>query len=325
MVRPLKLAAISMLLVLIVALGAVVAQAQGPISLDSLSIQVWPEYDRPETLVIYKGTLAASVELPATLSFQIPTQVSDMFAVAVFDGETNNLVNSPYTFEAGTLTLTIESRQFQFEYYDPTLVVKADAQRDVQLDLAVEYPVSSWRLEFQQPLGASNLQLSPEADEVTQGSDQLTYHIFHRADTTGGETISVGGSYQKSSDTLTAKSNINVPTLDQNTEPVAKASGNNWLTAGYVLIGLGVLVLLVAGGVWFYRYLQSSSEPTRRPAKSKTQVQAEKANRAGKRQSTRTPRKSGGESGGQARFCHQCGTEYKPGAGFCHNCGTPRR
>ncbi len=327
MVKTFKLFKNVLIAALIALPGIISVQAQSPISLDNLSIQVWPEFDRPETLVIYKGALADSVALPATLTFRLPAQVPEMFAVAAFDEEQNTLVNNPYTFEAGTLTLTVERRQFQFEYYDPTLVIKADTQRNVQLDFAVDYPVAAWRLELQQPLGAGNLQLSPEADEVTQGADQLLYHIYRRADTTGGETISVSGSYQKNGDTLTAEANVNIPPLAQNTEPaVTPAANSNWLTAGYVLIGLGVLVLLAAGGVWFYRYLNASTgQPVRRPARSRAQVQSKKAGRPVKRSAAPAPRQAGPQDPGPGRFCHQCGTEYKPDAAFCHSCGTPRR
>ncbi len=31
------------------------SQAQAAIQLDSLTLEFWPEYDRPETLVIYRG------------------------------------------------------------------------------------------------------------------------------------------------------------------------------------------------------------------------------------------------------------------------------
>jgi len=155
----------------------------------------------------------------------------------------------------------------------------------------------------------------------------LLYHIYRRADTTGGETISMSGSYQKSGDTLTAEANVNIPPLTQNTASAATPASNaSWLTAGYVLIGLGVLVLLVAGGVWFYRYLNASTgSDARRPAKSRAQVQSKKARRPAKRSAAPAPRQKDSRNTGQSRFCHQCGTEYKPDAAFCHSCGTPRR
>ena len=64
------------LLVLGVLLLAPAAQAQGPLGLAELEVDLWPEYDRPEgitspynVLVIYKAKLPANVSLPVDVTF----------------------------------------------------------------------------------------------------------------------------------------------------------------------------------------------------------------------------------------------------------------
>jgi len=61
---------------------AATAMAQSP-AIDNLVVQLWPEYDRPETLIIYQGQLVADASLPTTLTFEIPARVETMHAVAI--------------------------------------------------------------------------------------------------------------------------------------------------------------------------------------------------------------------------------------------------
>ena len=58
-----------------------VALAQPPAPLDTLNIALWPEYDRPEVLVIYRGRVADDVPLPATLTFTLPSVLPCSFTV----------------------------------------------------------------------------------------------------------------------------------------------------------------------------------------------------------------------------------------------------
>ena len=48
------------------------AGAQESPSLESLAIDLWPEYDKPGVLVIYKAVLSPEVTLPAEITLRIP-------------------------------------------------------------------------------------------------------------------------------------------------------------------------------------------------------------------------------------------------------------
>ena len=48
------------------------AQAQEPVRFSEVEVSLWPEYDRPTVLVIYRITLSADTTLPVNLSVQIP-------------------------------------------------------------------------------------------------------------------------------------------------------------------------------------------------------------------------------------------------------------
>ena len=71
------------LLLIFIIWSAPTVRAQEPPSLDTLSIDLWPEYDDPGVLVIYKALLSPEVTLPAEVTFRIPVQAGKPSAVAV--------------------------------------------------------------------------------------------------------------------------------------------------------------------------------------------------------------------------------------------------
>ena len=73
-------------------------QAQEEPTLESLEIALWPEFDRPEVLVIYRGQLDADVALPALVEITLPARVGQPTAVAYVD-EAGNA--SPAVYHAG--------------------------------------------------------------------------------------------------------------------------------------------------------------------------------------------------------------------------------
>ncbi len=304
-------------------LGATVF-AQSP-TIENLVIQIWPEFDRPETLIIYQGQLAADESLPATLTFELPARIETMHAVAIMAPE-GNLVNADYTLTPKDdstleLTFTVENPRFQFEYYDPAVVLKKGVNRSLQYVGDTRSPVKNLQIEIQQPVGAENMEITPPADEVMTGSNNFKYFIYKQENVEPGQFINLTGKYTKESDTLTADVQVGIvqPTVAPTSAPLSAAmpGGSNWaMTLGYVLVGLGAGVLLVAAGIWIFN---NRSEP----AVEETSVR-------------RPPRKRGsppapksinpaGAADTKSKFCPQCGARYKPGAKFCHQCGAPRR
>ena len=69
--------------------------AQSPAPLEILNIALWPEYDRPEVLVIVRGQVVEEMPLPAPLSFNLPATVPALNAVAYLDEAQGTLLNMP--------------------------------------------------------------------------------------------------------------------------------------------------------------------------------------------------------------------------------------
>ncbi len=315
------------LLGLVAVLASIMPAAAQSLTIDQLVIQIWPEFDRPETLVIYKGQLAADVTIPATLKFDVPAGVGDMHAVAVM-GPDGNLVNTAYDLtpvDASTaqLSFTVNNPRFQFEYYDPNLVVKEGVTRSLQYNGGTRLPINSLQIEIQQPTDAKNMEITPPADEVMTGSNNFVYYIYRRTKIKPGEFITLAGKYTKQTDALTTEMQVGIPqptTVAPPALPLTMPMPNNWgVTLGYVLLALGVGVLLIAGGIWIFnssRADEPETEPARRPGRKRGSPPPPKPVRPASAVTT---------AGAKGKFCPECGARYKPGAKFCHQCGAPRR
>ena len=74
--------------------GVVAAQSNEP-TLTSAQVSLWPEYDKPSMLVIYRLTLPPQVSLPANLTVSIPSRVGKPNAVASRQAN-GTLLNAQY-------------------------------------------------------------------------------------------------------------------------------------------------------------------------------------------------------------------------------------
>ena len=113
----------SLLIALILIFTVSPALAQTTSALSGMEIELWPEYDKPSMLVIFRGTIAPNVQLPATLTFEIPSKFTPL-AVAYRDQQ-GLLLDLKYTTTVGAnttaITFSVPTTSFQFEYYDSTL------------------------------------------------------------------------------------------------------------------------------------------------------------------------------------------------------------
>jgi hypothetical protein len=127
------------------------AQAQEEISLSSLQVQIWPEYDNPAVLVIYQFTLSPTTTFPALVSIRIPAAAGKPYAVAIrqVDG---SLYTTDYTREVSgewaNINITTNSSEVQVEYYDPQLT-KNESSRHFQYEWPGDYAVSQFTIQVQ--------------------------------------------------------------------------------------------------------------------------------------------------------------------------------
>jgi hypothetical protein len=291
-------------------------QAQEAPRLSNLEISLWPEYDDPQMLVIYRGSFASGTTLPLPVEIRMPASVGAPNAVAYLD-DTGQTLNQPYTSrvegESLVVSFELDSLGFQLEYYAP-LVTDPSGQRAYTFHYSADYAVDAFTLEAQVPATAQNYVLDPDEGPATQQADGLTYHLVDVGPLAQGQSVSWTLTYENPSGALTIDSLA--PAATQTPAPVSQQGDNST-----VLIFAVAFVALVAVGVgafWLGKHTQPAPEPTVTPQR--------KRRGSGRGSSAATPaRPSSAPRGGSALFCYRCGAELRPDAEFCHKCGAEVR
>ncbi len=272
-------------------------KAQGETHLSLLSVDIWPEYDQPAVLVIYRITLAPGTSLPANLAIRIPvgTQIN---AVAVKDSA-GGLINSPYenTLQGkwSVLKMTTNSLQVQVEFYEP--LVKDGNTRHIKFEWAGDYPVDRLDANFLQPLGAEDISMNLTPTDTSPGQDGLTNYHIQTVNLTAGQSFLLTIDYKRQTDDL---SNSGQPVQAAST-PGPDTPGRISMTGilPWVLAGIGIL-LIVSGVVAFFVWQRGSQGSSK----------------------SKKPARKLGENEDGFTYCHQCGKRAQPGDIFCRTCGT---
>lgn len=268
----------------------------------SLTISLWPEYDEPALLVIYRGQFAGDASSPLPVEFRIPAEAGQPGAVAYLD-ERGQLLTLEYTTrpEGDWVVVAFElpARDLQLEYYVPLPGSPAPGQRAFTYTYVADYAVATLDLKVQEPPGSQGFKLEPAADSVVQEADGLNYHGITAGPMLQNDTVTWSVSYEKTTSALTvdAFQSSETPTAPRESEGV---SG--------ILIAVAGLIVLAAVGVgafWLGRRTQPAAPSKRR--------------RGGKKGHSAQP------AAQDAAFCFKCGARLRPDADFCHQCGAAVR
>ncbi|RJP47174.1 MAG: zinc ribbon domain-containing protein [Anaerolineaceae bacterium] len=276
------------------------AYAQGGPSLSSAEVWIWPEYDKPDVLVIQHLIVSPQTTLPVTMTLRIPAAAQQPHALAV--GQTSDTVaDTPYTLEVDgkwvKVSFEVTGRAVQLEYYDPSLS-KNGTKREFSYEWAGDYAVENFHVELQQPFDASAMSMEPALSTVNPVPDGLMYYTGDFGALAAGQSFTLNMSYTKESDALSV-SFMNV----QPSAPVDEDTAGRVSLDTYVPWLVGAFgVLMIAGG--FYYFLRGSAR--QRPNARRRRVAREEP------------------AEGQT-YCPQCGTRARSGDRFCRTCGTRLR
>jgi hypothetical protein len=279
------------------------AKAQSAVSFSSVDVSVWPEYDTPAVLVIYKIALASQTSFPAEITMRLPSTVQKPNAVAV--GKTPETVSDQgveYKFASGadfaTLTIKATDPYIQMEYYDPALA-KNGTQRQYVYEWLGDFALGNFRFELRAPLKSSNLSVDPALTNTLVDGDGFQLSEWKMAGLKIGQKLSFTINYQRdtnSPSTSFLQVQSSLP-LDQNVQ-----GQSTWISyLPWALGGLGVVLLFIAGGVYWTSGRTGLVVP--RPRKRHSAASEEP-----------------GDDGKQVH-CAQCGKRAQPGDRFCRACG----
>jgi hypothetical protein len=117
--------AISIILLIVLSLVPLaIGHAQTTVTtIDSLVIELWPDYDKPSVLVLLTGTLPFDTDLPATVTLPLPEN-AQFHVVARIDSKDgvmkDDIFSSPAPPDA--MTFITPDLRFRLEFYLPYTV-----------------------------------------------------------------------------------------------------------------------------------------------------------------------------------------------------------
>lgn len=279
----------------------VFADASQTIVLNSVMVDLWPEYDRPSVLVIYEIELGEPASFPLELTFQVPAK-ADMQTVASRDDD-GELI--PLEWEASStgqwmdIQFTTMDSYIRLEYYDPS-ILKQDDQRLFKFTWSSLYPASDLSIYVQQPYGASDLATIPEMTEVASTTPKSAYYMLEVGPVEAGDPYVLQIQYAKNT------SNLAYPALDVfaaapiNRNTTGRAASILGVVLGLLVIATALLLLV---GLYYLRFRKKNDLQIKGGGPDGVVINPDK----------------------QAVFCHECGSRSKPGDSYCRNCGTELR
>jgi hypothetical protein len=268
--------------------------AQDPVSvIESLGIEIWPDYDKPSVLVLLTGALPEDTRLPASVTLPLP-ETARLNAVARIDSRDGNMKDDMLssTEPPGLLTFTTPDLGFRVEYYFPYIV--SGNQRSFVFTWLAAATVNDLQLRVQRPTSAGSLNTKPATANVGRSGDGFDYHTFPARTVSAGQSFSLQVDYKMNTAQLSAASlpspstNLQSPAI-----PATPGSGFNWALAA---VGAGGLLIIVAL-IW---QIVSRRSPS----------------------GIREPVDSGIEKQSRAQFCRNCGEPTDAGDKFCSGCGS---
>jgi hypothetical protein len=282
------------------------ARAQATLVLDNLRVDIWPEYDQPEALIIYRIFLAPGASLPASMTLRIPTDAGEPFNVAVRDPD-GMLYTVAYTRtiqgEWSSIQFTSTSNEVQVEYYDPNLT-RDGARRAFTYAWPGDYAVNSLAIQVQQPIGASDMRISPSLGSGRQGEDGLVYYTALVGAVPADTPFSISLNYEKPNEQLS----VEVLRVEA-AGPIDERTAGRRTVEDFLPWALGGLgLLLIGGGAWWY---WQSDHNQIQPVKRKRHLPV-------------SPKEAESEDD-EASYCPQCGKRANLTDIFCRACGTRLR
>jgi hypothetical protein len=270
-----------------------------------LEVALWPEYDRQDTLVIYRVQLPQGTQLPANVALPIPIEAGEPHAVATI-GDDRNLYVAPYEIDKvddwSWVRVVSDSLLLQMEYY-ADLNITGD-QRSFTYLWPGGIEIDNFQYEIQDPPSAADLRLTPAG--VSQvGQDGLTYIRSALGSQGVDDRLVVSLAYEKADQTLTVDALTSQPILER---PATTQGGTPDLTVllPWILGGFGALL----AGIGLFMLLRV------RAAGSKT---------PGSRRRRRRPSSKQEKLESSPIYCHVCGSQASASDLFCRRCGTKLR
>jgi hypothetical protein len=263
-----------------------------------LRLSIWPEYDDPRVLVMFRGEMAPSSAFPTRIILPIPKGAEIIGAGMI--SEHNELLIHPHQILPGEahdrLELNLPVPHFFVEfYYNP---FDQGAAKRFTYTTPSTYPIAWLEVDIQQPLLATHFTTDPPPMRQEQDRQGFTSHLFVYRDVGVGEAKSFTVSYVRTAVEPSVSKR-------QPASEVAARPPTAGASMGMVLGILAGAAVAFGGSVWVWTGYQR-----RRKARPSYPTEIYTGER---------------EASGVPNFCTNCGTKLQPGYRFCPSCGSAVR
>jgi hypothetical protein len=280
--------------------GSAHAQDTQSIHIDTLEIQLLPEYEEDSMLVIWKMALSEDTSLPRELMLKIPAEAEIRKLSLVNQNGDKLLINAEGEAIAigdwQNIRLTTNSLEILVEYIDPNLI-EEDNQRRYVFNWFSAYTVSSISIKAYQPTGISDIETHPPLAEAPSTAKPITQYSGVLGSVSANEYFSFSLSYTRGRDNpsypklnVVPAASIDETTTGRSASPLSVIL---WLLA----VALSILIMVGSYSLWFRKNM------------------LEKRDRTYYGVGIMNPEK-------QVTFCHECGMRSQAGDNYCRNCGT---
>ena len=255
-------------LALMLSTSAAQAWAADVQDLDKVSVEMWPEYDRPAAvLVLYEVTLPVTTVLPTVVRLPVPKAVAAPHAVAKH-GPDGGLYHTDFTREESgefaVFAIQTDSLGVRLEYYQAI-----DTSKDAR-SFEFKWPglskVQTFEYIAQVPKEATDYSVVPASSKQAPGSNGLMHHYGTLGALDAGQAASIVLNYKRSilepsmgtapppaaAPAAMGQAPLFPPAAPSTPPPAspAPASNSNQPT-WFIVIVIGILVLAV--GFWVGR------------------------------------------------------------------------
>ena len=315
------------------------ASAQTAPRLTSLVIDIWPEYDQPDTvLVIYRGQFAANAPTPERVTIRIPASAGEPSAVAsppvgsesapinqwtelMAAKKVTTATNGDWT----EVTFSPLTRLFTLEFYDKLNTVTFDRRYTVAWP--GDYAADAATLNVREPTGTTDFQSTPALPAGVTDEEGLVAHQLNLGALDAGQTLAISLSYHREDKRASVEAlQLVTPTPTRSAaaaSPVAAAS-SQWPLIVALVVGLA---LIVGGIVWYVRSQRAETfrhyqPPRYSRIKGRRSVRTSRTPRSRPRPTAAATVTLTSETSDDApMYCTQCGKSLRPDDVFCSRCG----
>lgn len=270
-----------------------------------MTVEIWPEYDDPRVLVIYRGTLASSETTPTDFSFVVPRGAQIHMAGGI--GPDGAHIHGDFDTEQREeglveVSYRLDVPDFYMEfYYDP---LTGGEDRSFTYPVVSPSHVATLAVSVQEPLRAQGFEVSPRAEEVVRDDRGFAYHVLRRSEVAAGTSSPVAITYRK---------NDREPSVASGDGSAESSSpGGGWTLPGGEEMGdlLAILAILLAAATTYILVFRWQRAAPADPASDAMRSAGE------------SPVPPSPTSRSVPRFCSQCGNDIALRDRYCAWCGS---